>query len=497
LHAVWAKADGEMRSFGKGQAPQDAAYAELAIAAFECCDRLLRMRKLAAVVTQFAAALRAGKTFAAAYAEAKRAHGVVDFDDLITGAQALLETPGMGEWVRYKLDQATDHILVDEAQDTNERQWAIVGALSENSSPARARRAAIARCSPSATSSRRSSASRAPIRASSTRHAAISPQRRARSATARSPSTCRAGSAARLPRSFHGPQLPLLAAGAALRGPGAARSGLAALGLPRTPNVHESFHSGRPGSVTLWEPWTEETETSEDAGEEGWISDATRRYASCLAKQIKRWIAHPFTLGGKGKERPVRPEDILILVRRRGALAALLVARLHAEGVPVAGVDRLLLSAPLASGSARRRPLRRPAARRLNLAGLLVSPLFGWSQDQLYAAASAERASRSGRASAAAGPIGDAGGPSRLLAMADYTTPHQFLETISPARWTAAASCCSGSAPKPATRSRSCSPPRWTSRPAPPPRSSRSSTGSRAAMSKSCAILRLRSMRCG
>jgi ATP-dependent helicase/nuclease subunit A len=131
LHAVWAKADGEMRSFGKGQAPQDAAYAELAIAAFECCDRLLRMRKLAAVVTQFAAALRAGKTFAAAYAEAKRAHGVVDFDDLITGAQALLETPGMGEWVRYKLDQATDHILVDEAQDTNERQWAIVGALSE------------------------------------------------------------------------------------------------------------------------------------------------------------------------------------------------------------------------------------------------------------------------------------------------------------------------------------------------------------------------------
>src|SRR3546814_13467451 len=35
----------------------------------------------------------------------------------------------MGDWVRYKLDQATDHILVDEAQDTNERQWNIVRAL--------------------------------------------------------------------------------------------------------------------------------------------------------------------------------------------------------------------------------------------------------------------------------------------------------------------------------------------------------------------------------
>jgi superfamily I DNA/RNA helicase len=37
----------------------------------------------------------------------------------------------MGDWVRYKLDQATDHILVDEAQDTNERQWSIVSALTE------------------------------------------------------------------------------------------------------------------------------------------------------------------------------------------------------------------------------------------------------------------------------------------------------------------------------------------------------------------------------
>ena len=37
----------------------------------------------------------------------------------------------MGEWVRYKLDQRTDHILVDEAQDTNADQWAIIDALAE------------------------------------------------------------------------------------------------------------------------------------------------------------------------------------------------------------------------------------------------------------------------------------------------------------------------------------------------------------------------------
>ncbi|MBV9902834.1 MAG: UvrD-helicase domain-containing protein, partial [Alphaproteobacteria bacterium] len=131
LHAVWAKADGEMRSFAKGHAPQDEDYAGLAAAAFECCARLIRMRKLAQLIGCYASGLRAGQRFAEAYAAAKRAAGLVDFDDLIRWAEKLLAEPGMGDWVRYKLDQRTDHILVDEAQDTNAAQWRIVGALSE------------------------------------------------------------------------------------------------------------------------------------------------------------------------------------------------------------------------------------------------------------------------------------------------------------------------------------------------------------------------------
>ncbi len=73
--------------------------------------------------------LRAGQAFARAYVHAKRAAGVADFDDLIAWTRRLFDQPGMGEWVRYKLDQRTDHILVDEAQDTNSDQWAIVDAL--------------------------------------------------------------------------------------------------------------------------------------------------------------------------------------------------------------------------------------------------------------------------------------------------------------------------------------------------------------------------------
>jgi ATP-dependent helicase/nuclease subunit A len=50
LHGIWAKADGEPRSLGRGQAPQDGDYAALAEAAFERCGRLLAMRRTAAMV---------------------------------------------------------------------------------------------------------------------------------------------------------------------------------------------------------------------------------------------------------------------------------------------------------------------------------------------------------------------------------------------------------------------------------------------------------------
>ncbi|MEO8454780.1 MAG: UvrD-helicase domain-containing protein, partial [Sphingomicrobium sp.] len=86
---------------------------------------LLRVQNAARLAGEMAAGLRAGQAFADAYAHAKRAAGVADFDDLIRWTGALLNKPGMGEWVRYKLDQRTDHVLVDEAQDTNEAQWDI------------------------------------------------------------------------------------------------------------------------------------------------------------------------------------------------------------------------------------------------------------------------------------------------------------------------------------------------------------------------------------
>ncbi len=98
--------------------------------------------------------------------------------------------------------------------------------------------------------------------------------------------------------------------------------------------------------------------------------------------------------------------------------------------MPVAGVDRLLLSAPLAVQDllAAARFAVQPLDD-LNLAALLVSPLFGWSQDDLFAAAH-------GRDGALWPRVRDTAPPATLeslqaiLNMADFATPHLFFETI-------------------------------------------------------------------
>ncbi|MBR0678766.1 UvrD-helicase domain-containing protein, partial [Roseomonas alkaliterrae] len=62
------------------------------------------------------------------YDDAKRRAGMLDYDDLIRGAERLLEDPGSA-WVLFKLDGGLDHVLLDEAQDSNPDQWGIVRAL--------------------------------------------------------------------------------------------------------------------------------------------------------------------------------------------------------------------------------------------------------------------------------------------------------------------------------------------------------------------------------
>lgn len=63
--------------------------------------------------------------------QSKKANGLLDFDDLIERTLHLLQRKGASQWVHYKLDQGLDHILLDEAQDTNPEQWQIIQLLAQ------------------------------------------------------------------------------------------------------------------------------------------------------------------------------------------------------------------------------------------------------------------------------------------------------------------------------------------------------------------------------
>lgn len=400
---------------------------------------LLELQAGCRAAIDMASGLRAGRAYALAYARAKRAAGVADFDDLIGWTRGLLTKPGIGEWVRYKLDQRIDHILVDEAQDTNSDQWEIINRLAEEffsgSSESEERLRTLLMVG---------DFKQAIYRFQGTDPAEFE---RARAAYRGKAEALRAaaGEAAEegaftLPfrdlsmhTSFRSAQGVLDAVDSMI-----SVVGYEAMGLPEQPALHRSAAQNRhlAGTVELWPPFVmqeSEEQSAETAGkqdEEGWIDLRERRYAEAIARQIQRLIDSREILGSTGK--PVTPGDILVLVRSRRALASLIVARLFEAGVAVGGVDRLQLHAPLAVQDllSTMRFAVQPLDD-LNLANLLVSPLIGWSQQQLLDLA----AGRGNRALWTA----LRGDPElaethealvTLLNMADYTTPAQFLETV-------------------------------------------------------------------
>lgn len=59
----------------------------------------------------------------------KREQSLLDFADLEWCAYRLLTQGRHAEWVQYKLDQRIDHLLIDEFQDTNPTQWRLLQPL--------------------------------------------------------------------------------------------------------------------------------------------------------------------------------------------------------------------------------------------------------------------------------------------------------------------------------------------------------------------------------
>ena len=89
---------------------------------------LRERRKAIACRDRTAALVTIADAVISRYQAEKDRRGLLDYDDLIDKTLALLDKVDAA-WVHYKLDRGIDHVLIDEAQDTSPKQWAIIRAL--------------------------------------------------------------------------------------------------------------------------------------------------------------------------------------------------------------------------------------------------------------------------------------------------------------------------------------------------------------------------------
>ena len=343
-------------------------------------------------------ALEIGRAFAVRWEARKAREGLLDFSDLIRKAAKLLKNSEAADWIRYKLDRHFDHILIDEAQDTNQSQWDIVEALIDDFFAGEGARGDKLRTIftvgdyKQAIFGFQGTSPENFARAKQRVHARVEAARegiRSSRINRREPGWQDLD----LGRSFRTAHIVL---GFVNRVIG--MLGFKEFGLDKEPAEH--IGAERPGLVTLWplvKPDKAEKDDDEEGGTENegeggdserdWLPRHDTLLAEKIADQVHRWVskAEPFVLA-KGTRRHAQAGDIMVLVRQRKELAAQIVAKLYARGVPVAGVDRLRLGAPLAVKDVMA-ALRFAAQPQddLSLANLLASPLIGWTQDDILA----------------------------------------------------------------------------------------------------------------
>ena len=352
-------------------------------------DRLIGLRdrlKAAQTLARSAALVDIAHEILDAYQRLKRERGLLDFDDLIERALALLQGPGAA-WVLYKLDYGIDHILVDEAQDTSLEQWQILTQLAADFTAGASARGG-ARTFFAVGDEKQSIYSfqgAAPAMFDAKR----------REMAKKHEDASLTFVPIRLTLSFRSARSVLAGVDRIYAAP-ETRRGLTA-GDDARP-VHEAFHGALPGLIEVWDPIAGEAEKPR----EDWrmpldaasAADPAVALARRIAGVIKGWLAPgaPERVFGKnGKAaRPITPGDIMILVRSRGAFFEAMIRSLKEAGVRAAGTDRLKLHDHIAvmdlivAGRAMLTP-----DDDLALASLLKSPLIGLDDDDLLALAPA------------------------------------------------------------------------------------------------------------
>ncbi len=351
------------------------------------------------------------------YEAAKARDATLDYTDLVARTAALLDRSEDRAWVLFKLDRGISHILVDEAQDTAPEQWRVVMALAdeflagEGGGP-EGRTLFVVGDEKQSIYSFQGADPRVfqEMRVSLRRRLSEGPAPLVEPA---------------LVTSFRSAPGILAFVDAVFEGREAA--------LTDGRIAHEASRAGDGARVDLW-PLVEPEPAAE--APDWWRPQPVDpglapkpRLARRLAADLARMIAterRPSRGGGPGA--PIRPGDILVLVRRRDALARELIKALKSEGVPVAGADRLALAQGLAVQDlmALIRVALTPSDD-LALAGLLRSPFVDLDEAALFDLAHGRpgtllAALASSEHREAAALVAD------MAARADFLRPYEFLE---------------------------------------------------------------------
>jgi ATP-dependent helicase/nuclease subunit A len=353
-------------------------------------DALRAERKRAATFDRTRALIEVANAIFRRYVEEKAARGVLDFDDLIEKALGLLERSD-ARWVLYKLDAGIDHILVDEAQDTSEAQWKILEELTGDFAAGRGQ-------SPGP----RTFFAVGDVKQSIFSFQGAAPHmfdKMRRKFDAQF--TAGAQPFAHVPLTLSFRSAPgVLSAIDKVFEHGDYKRGLVAANDVWMP--HQALKHQLPGLVELWP--LAAARSGEDP--RAWTlpldlldaEDPANLVAQRITKKIKHLIeanSNEFVHDSRTlRRRPVRPGDILILVRSRGPFFEAMIRTLKKSGIRTAGADRLELTHHIAvmdliaAGRASLLPQDD-----LVLACVLKSPLIGLDDDDLLALAPGRAAS--------------------------------------------------------------------------------------------------------
>lgn len=329
---------------------------------------------------------RLGDAILSSYAALKESRGALDFDDLIIKTLSLLKgdmkaLEGLSAhtpWILYKMDEGIDHILVDEAQDTNPEQWEIIRLLSDDFFDGAARDADTPRTIFVVGDQKQSifSFQRAAPEKFGDMHTWYE-RRIAASKQKFAPVD--------INTSFRSVQVVLDAVDS-VYAQDAARRGVGARYA-----AHSAHRAGHAGRVEFWPVLKTDGSDKEKGGAEGWDipSDITetlsgsRQMAIKISETIKGWLDRGEILPARG--RAIRPGDIMVLVRARTAFVPQLIRELKYRHIPVSGSDRMVLADQLAvQDLCAAASFALLPEDDLTLACLLKSPFIGLSEEALY-----------------------------------------------------------------------------------------------------------------